>query len=119
MIVPPPRRTYATDMAKKRFSLEAAPVGDILQAMIPRLDLLRLDWVDELAKVWADVAGKAVAAHTRPARLEGSSLVVLVDQHVWMQELQRSGRKPLLANIWKRYGAGKVKDVLFRLDPGR
>ncbi len=106
-------------MAKKRFTEEAAPVSDILQTLIPRLDLLRLDWVDELAKVWSEVAGKAVAAHTRPARLEGASLVVLVDQHVWMQELQRSGRKPLLANIWKRFGATKVKDVLFRLDPGR
>ncbi len=106
-------------MAKKRFIAEAAPVSDILHTLVPRLALLRHDWVDELAKSWPEVAGKAVAAHTQPAKLEGHSLVVLVDQHVWMQELQRSGRKPLLANIQKKFGATKVNDILFRLDPGR
>jgi predicted nucleic acid-binding Zn ribbon protein len=106
-------------MAKKHFVPEASSVGSILDGLIPRLDLLRLDWVDELATVWPEIAGKAVAAHTRPARLDGQALVVYVDQHVWMQELQRNGKKQLLANVWKRVGASKVKDILFRLDPGK
>jgi hypothetical protein len=106
-------------MAKKRHMSEAAPVDDILKGIMNRIDLLRLDWVDELANAWPEIAGKAVAAHTRPARLEGPRLIVYVDQHVWMMELQRSGKKPLLTNIWKKFGADKVKDILFRLDPGQ
>lgn len=106
-------------MKKKIRNDEAEPVSAILDGVMNRISLFRLDWIDELAKVWPDVAGKAVAAHTRPARLEGPRLIVYVDQHVWMQELQRNGKKPLLANIWKRFGADKVKDILFRLDPGR
>jgi predicted nucleic acid-binding Zn ribbon protein len=106
-------------MVKKRFIPEAESVGSVLDGVLARIALLRLDWIDELAQVWPEVAGKAVAAHTRPARLEGPRLIVYVDQHVWMQELQRSGKKPLLANIWKRFGANKIKDILFRLDPGR
>ena len=105
-------------MAKKRQPGEASSVGRILDEVLGRLPLARLDWLDELAKAWPEVAGKAVAAHTRPARLEGPRLVVYVDQHVWMMELQRSGKKPLLANIWKRFGADRVRDLLFRLDPG-
>lgn len=117
-ISPGRRRVYASGMAKKRHIPEAAPVEDILKGIMNRIDLLRLDWVDELAKAWPDVAGKAVAAHTRPCRLEGPRLIVYVDQHVWMMELQRSGKKPLLTNIWKKFGTDKVKDILFRLDPG-
>ncbi len=105
-------------MVKKRFIPEAESVGSVLDGVLARIALLRLDWIDELAQVWPEVAGKAVAAHTRPARLEGPRLIVYVDQHVWMMELQRSGKKPLLANIWKRFGANKIKDILFRLDPG-
>jgi predicted nucleic acid-binding Zn ribbon protein len=105
-------------MAKKRTTSEAAPVGDILDGVLARIALLRHDWIDELAQAWPEVAGKAVAAHTRPARLEGPRLTVYVDQHVWMMELQRNGKKQLLANIWKKFGANKIKDLLFRLDPG-
>jgi predicted nucleic acid-binding Zn ribbon protein len=105
-------------MAKKRIPSEAESVGQVLEGVMTRINLIRLDWIDDLAHAWPEVAGKAVAAHTRPARMEGPRLIVYVDQHVWMQELQRSGKKPLLANIWKRFGANKVKDILFRLDPG-
>ncbi len=106
-------------MAKPRFSPEASSVGAILDGLIPQLELLRLDWVDELVKIWPEIAGKAVADHTRPGTLNNRTLVVYVDQHVWMQELQRSGKKQLLANIWKKCGTDKVRDLIFRLDPGR
>lgn len=106
-------------MAKKRHLDEAAPVGDVLKSVMNRITVLRVDMIEELTKAWPEVAGKAVASHTRPAKMEGSQLAIFVDNHVWMQELQRSGKKQLLANIWKRFGAAKVKDILFRLDPGR
>ncbi|MFO7535585.1 MAG: DUF721 domain-containing protein [Kiritimatiellia bacterium] len=106
-------------MAKKRQMDEAAVVGDVLKGVMNRIAVLRVDLIEELTKTWPDIAGKAVASHTRPAKMEGAQLVVFVDQHVWMQELQRSGKKPLMSTIWKRFGAGKVKDILFRLDPGR
>jgi len=97
---------------------DAESIGSILESLIPRLAALRLDWVDALAHAWPAVAGPAVAAHTRPAKLEGHALVIYVDQHVWMQELQRFGKPRLLANIRKQPGADVVQDLRFRLDPG-
>ena len=36
---------------------------------------------------WEKIAGKTVAAHARPARIRGQTLIVRVDHSSWMQEL--------------------------------
>lgn len=37
---------------------------------------------------WEEVAGPAVAAHVRPVRLEGATLVVEVDEPAWATQMR-------------------------------
>ena len=68
---------------------------------------------------WPDVAGPAVAKHTRPGRLERNTLVVFVDSSAWLNDLLRYGQKLILEKLQKKFGADKISAVRFLLDPGR
>jgi predicted nucleic acid-binding Zn ribbon protein len=96
---------------------EAVPVGDVLPAVLERLGIGRQEWLGALRKEWQTLVGDAVSRHTRPGRLEGRTLTVFVDSSVWLSELSRYGRSPMLANLQRRFGAEKIATVLVRLDP--
>ena len=40
-----------------------------------------------LSSGWSEIVGPAVAAHSRPLRLRGGTLVIAVDQAGWVTEL--------------------------------
>jgi len=98
---------------------DALPVGEILQKLIPRIEALRTDWFETLVAAWPDIVGEAIARHAQPARLDGTRLIIHVDDNVWLFELSRMARTPVLEGIRKRFGPNRVTDCLFALDPGR
>ncbi len=104
---------------KRTVDREAVPVGEILRHLIPRIEALRTDWFESLVAAWPDIVGEAVARHARPATLSGTRLVIHVDDNVWLFELSRMARAPILEGIRKRFGPGHVTDCQFCLDPGR
>ncbi len=65
---------------------------------------------------WTQIAGPAVAAHTRPLSLSGGVLAVAADDGAWGSELRYlSGR--LLARLEQVAGAGVVTRVDVRVRP--
>ncbi len=65
---------------------------------------------------WTDLAGSTIARHAQPVRLERKMLIVAVDSSVWMNELIRYERAPLLARLQEKYGADQIKTVQFQAD---
>lgn len=93
------------------------PIGRVIG---PWLRSLRLDEQARLGKLletWGAVMGKAVAAHTRPGRLNGRELVVYVDSSVWLSELRRYAQREMLANLRKVTGLETIQTVRLQLDP--
>ena len=73
--------------------------------------------VRRIAEDWLDVAGADVAKHTRPGPLTDGMLTIFVDSAVWLGELSRFGRKPLLKNLKERYGDAGIERLFFQIDP--
>jgi predicted nucleic acid-binding Zn ribbon protein len=67
---------------------------------------------------WPAAVGKKIAAHTRAARLVGSTLVVEVEDVVWERQLSVL-RPHIVKNIEKSVGAGLVDRVEFYVRPPR
>lgn len=66
-----------------------------------------------IVEMWADVAGADAAAHSRPAGLRGTTLLVNTDAGLWVQEL--SARRGRFADeINRRLGARVVTDIRIR-----
>ena len=96
---------------------DAAPIAQALPAVLKQLGLEDRQWLTALAAEWEQVAGAALARHTRPGRFDGSVLTVFVDNSVWLSELKRYGQDKLLANVRQRADAGRVHSLRFTLDP--
>ncbi len=71
-----------------------------------------------VAAVWADAAGKVIAAHTRVAKVVRNRLVVEVEDATWQRQL--FALTPfVLKNLEKSLGPGLVGEVEFRVMPRR
>ncbi|MBN1557798.1 MAG: DUF721 domain-containing protein [Lentisphaerae bacterium] len=94
---------------------DAAAIGDIIPAVMKKAGLEGAHWAAVLEEDWAALVGAAVAAHTRPGRISGRTLVVFVDHSVWLNELARYGKREMLEKIRARVGRGKVTDLRFEI----
>ena len=92
-------------------------IQDVIPAVMKRFGLEEQGWQAVLEGEWTSLVGKAVAAHTRPGRMDHNNLVVFVDSSVWLNELSRYGRKSMFGNLQKRFGKKRIASVSLRLDP--
>lgn len=98
---------------------DASRLGDVLPALLKRLGLGQDLWLAALEDEWSELMGAVVAAHTRPGEWSPAKrLTVYVDSPVWLHEISRGGRGVMLENLTRRFGAGKIADLRFQLDPG-
>ena len=67
---------------------------------------------------WPLAVGKKIAAHTRPARMVRTRLIVEVEDAVWQRQLFTLSRH-MLGNLEKSVGKGVVEDLEFRIVPRR
>src|SRR5580692_2274646 len=67
---------------------------------------------------WPAAVGKKIAAHTRPARMVRTRLIVEVEDHTWQRQLFAL-TSHILRNLAKSLGPGMIEDVEFRVVPRR
>lgn len=98
---------------------ECEPVraGAAAEAVLRGLRLPERDWQSEMLDAWVGIAGATVARHARPGKVAGSCLTVYVDSAVWLAEMTRSQKAPLLRALQERFGAGRIASVRFLPDP--
>jgi predicted nucleic acid-binding Zn ribbon protein len=74
---------------------------------------------EELAcAAWAQAVGKKIAAHTRPAKLVRTCLVVEVEDRIWQRQLFGLTWQ-IVRNLERHLGPGLVEDMEFRIVPRR
>jgi hypothetical protein len=94
----------------------AARLPDLLDGVMKSLRLDYQFWMQKLAADWPDLVGEQVARRTRPGSLQRRTLVVFVENSVWLGELNRM-RATMLANLQARYGAERIRSLRLQLDP--
>ena len=60
--------------------------------------------------LWGEIAGPAVALHSRPVRLNGSTLYVEIDDVIWLAQLKYM-KRDILRKIDERIKPGVFKDL--------
>jgi hypothetical protein len=92
-------------------------IGDIIARYPGTLGLEQRTVGPDIEREWAAAVGPAVAAHTRPGRLDRDQLVVFVDSSPWLSELQRFAVAELLEKVQARFGRERIRRVRLQLDP--
>lgn len=92
---------------------EAAAAGALLRQLLTRWGLDRKLREYRAWEVWDEVVGPQIAARARPAKLRDGVLDVLVDQPVWMQQLQLMKPK-ILSRLNARLDDAIIRDIYWR-----
>ncbi len=110
-------RCRLDDRAVPQSEPELRPLGEMLPAVMRSLGLEQVHWSVRLEADWPAITGAVLAAHTRPGTIRDGVLTIFVDSSVWLSELARFGRKPLLDKLQAAYGAAEIRDIRLQLDP--
>jgi len=91
-------------------------------ALLALMKTLRLDDQAKMGRLesdWERLAGKPAANHTRPGPLIHGELVIYVDNSMWLSELYRKSKGPLLESLQTAFGPTAIRSLRFQLDPGK
>ena len=92
------------------------PVGTALDAVMRGLGAPEASGVHLVFDRWAEVVGEALAARTRPLRIEGDRLVLSVDEPAIATHV-RFLEKELLGRFADLLGPGRVTALDLRVGP--
>jgi hypothetical protein len=93
------------------------PVGESLDAVMRGLGAPEASGVHLVFDRWSEVVGDALAARTRPLRIDGGRLVLAVDEPAIATHV-RFLQGELLARLEALLGPGRVTALDLRVGPG-
>ena len=96
----------------------AAPISTVLSGLLRKLQADVRPSLEEIALVWKQLVGEEAAQHSWPRRLVQRRLVVEVENSGWMYTLGME-RTQLLEGLLELMGAGKVRELSFRIGERR
>lgn len=85
----------------RRSSTAPVKLGDSLSALYKALAGGGGSWLPAVAAGWEETVGPGMAAHVRLLRVEGSTLVVVVDHPAWATQV-RQMEKDILDRVRAR-----------------
>ncbi len=92
-----------------------APVGELLQKILPKLGLSDRLSEQQILAVWKEVVGDFLATHSLPVGLSAGVLTVQVIQPSVRYELDRTWKRDILNKLQERFGKKVVRDIRFRM----
>ena len=90
------------------------PLGKALDAVMRGLGAPEASGVHQVFDRWSEVVGEALAARTRPLRIEGDRLVLAVDEPAMATHV-RFLEKELLTRLEDLLGPGRVTALDLRV----
>lgn len=92
-------------------------ISENVSAILKRLGLDQDLWQQRLFEDWASITGEQVAAHSRPGKLFGKTLVIYVAHPIWLQELLQGHSARILEKVQSVAGKKRITRLKFQLDP--
>jgi predicted nucleic acid-binding Zn ribbon protein len=94
------------------FKRRPEQIGTTLTGLVRKLDPDGHLQVVQLAKVWPEVVGEAIARRTEVSSLKFHTAVIKVSRGMWIQELNLMKRQ-ILERLIARLGDDSVRDLRF------
>lgn len=101
-------------MGMKRPWKRPLPLSDVLKRALDKWKLTPQIQRHEVLADWEKVAGPQIATKSKPLKLQGDQLLVEVEHHGWVQELNLL-KIPILEKIKSLYPKSKIKNIRFVL----
>lgn len=93
-------------------------VGDLLPGVLKELGLEEKLEEGRLRREWPRIVGEAIARRSMPVRARGATLIVEVQNNVWMNEIQFH-RREIVRKIRKEFPRLKIEDIRLELERER
>jgi len=101
-------------MRKRPAQLKFQKLGDVLQEVLKKRDILLTSEKRRLQEIWNRSVGDRIAAQTTPDRLQKGSLYVKVSNSVWMQQLHFL-KKEIIDTVNRQMGEQLIKNIFFSI----
>ena len=98
----------------KRKRSQPSSIASIISKNAKKMNIERRMDIYRITKVWPEIVGPVICAHTSPERLLGKTLLVRVDGSSWMNELVYL-RKEITEKIGTRIPEFKIRDLKFEI----
>ena len=94
---------------------EALHIARIIPAALGKMTSAEAQDMAQLIAEWTRHVGIPLGEHTRPLRLEKTTLYVGVDHPVWIFELKGALEEEILLRLQHTYGVHKVKHLRWQV----
>lgn len=91
------------------------PLAAALSELVTRLGLARSGGNEQLRRIWAEVAGEAIARQTRAVDIRRGVLHVDVSHAALLSELSGFHKHGLLEQLRSKHSDLRVREIKFRL----
>jgi len=95
---------------------EPRPIGESLDRLSRSLSGVGAQPLASVFTEWPKIVGETLAAHSRPVSLDGTSLVIAVDESAWATQV-RYLETELIARITEVVGGPPVHSIEVRVHP--
>ena len=93
-------------------------VGDLLPGILKGLGLEGKLEEKRLREQWPRIVGEAIARRSTPQTMRGSTLVIEVENNVWMNEIQFH-RSEIVRKIRREFPSLEIEDIRLKLERER
>jgi len=93
-------------------------VGDLLTGVLKGLGLEGKLEEGRLREQWPRIVGEAIARRSRPTTVRGATLIIEVENNVWMNEIQFH-RSEIIRKIHEEFPTLKIDDIRLKLERER
>ncbi len=90
-------------------------VGQTIEEVMRQLGLEERVTEFQILSAWKEIVGEWFALHTCPERIRDGVLYVRVVQSSVHIELDRNWKPTIVKKLKARFGAGRVRDIRFRI----
>lgn len=95
---------------KSRGKTQPTPVGEIVKKLLENFNLENRVSREGIYQLWPQVVGEPLARHSWPTAVKGKTLIIGVDDSLWMQRLSLM-RLEIMEGIARELGPGHFNDL--------
>ncbi|MEO0092230.1 MAG: DUF721 domain-containing protein [candidate division WOR-3 bacterium] len=95
-------------------SKKLKPIADFLPQVFDKLGFTPMLIQQQVISMWSQVVGEQIAKNTQPIKVEGKTLIVVVSNPIWRNELKFLKSK-IIKKLNDQIGEKAIADIRFRL----
>ncbi|MGB9601754.1 MAG: DUF721 domain-containing protein [Limisphaerales bacterium] len=90
-------------------------IGDLVKDVLNKIKFEERRSHAEIFNVWRTAIDPTIVAHTQPAGLKNGTLIVYVDNSVWLNEINSFRKHEILLKLQACFGKETIKNIRFTL----